>query len=190
MKQLFEAVRHGLILLALLDRPDRRLSVVLRPEQNASELTPAETLDSLPGLEYLDTHRGHHPPLHDCGEPQRPFGGIRRLRWIRCRALSGTRAGRLTEWAWYNVPYEAYTPLVGLELTRSRDRGDRSASPIQETSGRPVPALLWVLTQAPEDERPRGSPHASYTGLEILDGNYTSHLIPIKRKKTHPMVGP
>lgn len=61
MKQLLKQYAGGLILLALLTALIGACLWSSRPVRlNASELTPAETLDSLPGLElYLDTHRGH-----------------------------------------------------------------------------------------------------------------------------------
>ena len=161
---------------------------------DAGALTPAETLDSLPGLElYLDTHRGHTLSMtvvNRSGLSVESGGSVDQDAALYLEPgldvlLNGT---------WYNVPYEPYTSAgVGLEL----DPVEEIEGQVRLSQFRRLPDGQYRLsfgywTQAPEDERPRkeGSPplclvhRAGDPGREL----YPSPLIPIKRKKPHPMV--
>lgn len=165
MKQLLKQYAGGLILLALLTALIGACLWSSRPVRlNASELTPAETLDSLPGLElYLDTHRGHTLSMtvvNRSGLSVESGGSVDQDATLYLDPgldvlLNGT---------WYNVPYEPYASAgVGLEL-----------APGEEIEGQTSLSFVY-WQQAPGDERPRKDLplYASYTGLEILGGNDT-----------------
>ena len=112
MKQLLKQYAGGLILLALLTALIGACLWSSRPVRlDAGALMPAETLDSLPGLElYLDTHRGHTLSMtvvNRSGLSVESGGSVDQDAGLDV-LLNGT---------WYNVPYEPYTSAgVGLEL--------------------------------------------------------------------------
>ena len=118
MKQLLKQYAGGLILLALLTALIGACLWSYRPVRlDAGALMPAETLDSLPGLElYLDTHRGHTLSMtvvNRSGLSVESGGSVDQDAALYLEPgldvlLNGT---------WYNVPYEPYTSAgVGLEL--------------------------------------------------------------------------
>ena len=128
MKQLLKQYAGGLILLALLTALIGACLWSSRPVRlNASELTPAETLDSLPGLElYLDTHRGHTLSMtvvNRSGLSVESGGSVDQDAALYLEPGLDV----LLNGAWYNVPYEPYTSAGS--WTRSRRSRDRSASP-------------------------------------------------------------
>lgn len=151
MKQLLKQYAGGLILLALLTALIGACLWSSRPIRlNASELTPAETLDSLPGLElYLDTHRSHTLSMtvvNRSGLSVESGGSVDQDATLYLDPgldvlLNGT---------WYNVPYEPYASAgVGLELAPGGDRGADQPLPVRAPAGRPVPALLCILAAGP-----------------------------------------
>ena len=178
MKQLLKQYAGGLILLALLTALIGACLWSSRPIRlNASELTPAETLDSLPGLElYLDTHRSHTLSMtvvNRSGLSVESGGSVDQDATLYLDPgldvlLNGT---------WYNVPYEPYASAgVGLELAPGEEiEGQTSLSQYGHLPDGQYRLSFVYWQQAPGDERPRKELplYASYTGLEISGGNDT-----------------
>lgn len=178
MKQLLKQYAGGLILLALLTALIGACLWSSRPVRlNAAELTPAETLDSLPGLElYLDAHRGHTLSMtvvNRSGLSVESGGSVDQDATLYLDPgldvlLNGT---------WYNVPYEPYASAeVGLELgPGEKIEGQVSLSQFGRLPDGQYRLSFVYWQQAPGDEHPlKDLPlYASYTGLEISDGNYT-----------------
>ena len=178
MKQLLKQYAGGLILLALLTALIGACLWSSRPVRlDAGALTPAETLDSLPGLElYLDTHRGHTLSMtvvNRSGLSVESGGSVDQDATLYLEPGLDV----LLNGIWYNVPYEPYTSAgVGLELAPGEEvEGQVRLSQFGRLPDGQYRLSFGYWTQAPEDERPRKDLplYASDTGLEILDGNYT-----------------
>ena len=144
---------------------------------NAGAMTPAETLDSLPGLElYLGTYRGctlSMTVVNRSGLSVESSGSADQDTTLYLEPGLDV----LLNGIWYNVPYEPYTSAgVGLELAPGEEvEGQVRLSQFGRLPDGQYRLSFGYWTQAPEDERPRKDLplYASYTGLEILDGNYT-----------------
>jgi hypothetical protein len=177
MKQLLKQYAGGLILLALLTALTSACLWSSRPVRlDAAELTPAETLESLPGLElYLDTHRGHTlsmTVMNRSGLSVESGGSVDQDATL----YLDPGLDVLLNGAWYNVPYEPYASAgVGLELAPGEEiEGQTGLSQYGRLPDGQYRLSFVYWQQAHGDERPRKDLplYASYTGLEILDGNY------------------
>lgn len=146
---------------------------------DAGALTPAETLDSLPGLElYLDTHRGHTLSMtvvNRSGLSVESSGSADQDTTLYLEPgldvlLNGNGI-------WYNVPYEPYTSAgVGLELAPGEEvEGQVRLSQFGRLPDGQYRLSFVYWKHIPGDERHRKDLplYASYTGLEISDGSYT-----------------